>query len=207
MKREEKNSLSRQRIMDAAMQEFSAKGYAGAALNAVCAEHDISKGIVYHYFKDKDELYVACVEACFGDMTAYLRTAAVPAGSLEEKLQAYFSARSRFFAEHPVYLGIFADAAFHPAPELEARLAECRREFDALNIGILTEMLQAKSLRDGLTVPMIVDDFRAYMDFFNMRFRAAERTHAPMETVLREHEERCFRQLRILLHGVLEEEK
>lgn len=101
MKREEKNVLSRQRIIDAALQEFSAKGYAGAALNAVCAEHDISKGIIYHYFKDKDDLYIVCVQACFDAITAFLRDASAPAGTLEEKLQAYFSARSRFLRSIP----------------------------------------------------------------------------------------------------------
>mgnify|MGYP002539826609 CR=1 FL=1 len=58
MKREEKNALSRQRILDAAMEEFSRNGYDGASLNTVCAEKGISKGIIYHYFKDKDELYL-----------------------------------------------------------------------------------------------------------------------------------------------------
>ena len=60
MKREEKNSLARQRILDAALEEFSSRGYEGASLNTVCAEKGISKGIIYHHFKDKDELYLLC---------------------------------------------------------------------------------------------------------------------------------------------------
>ena len=40
MKREEKNALSRQRILDAAMEEFSRNGYDGASLNTVCAEKE-----------------------------------------------------------------------------------------------------------------------------------------------------------------------
>ena len=54
MKREEKNALSRQRILEAALREFSEKGYAAASLNTVCAENGISKGIIYHYFADKE---------------------------------------------------------------------------------------------------------------------------------------------------------
>lgn len=46
MKREEKSALSRQRILEAAMEEFSLKGYEGASLNAVWAEKGISKGII-----------------------------------------------------------------------------------------------------------------------------------------------------------------
>lgn len=72
MKREEKNALSRQRILNAAMEEFSGKGYEGASLNTICSEKGISKGIIYHYFKDKNKLYLLCVEECFREVTAYL---------------------------------------------------------------------------------------------------------------------------------------
>ena len=50
MKREEKSALSRQRILDAATEEFSQKGYEGASLNTVWAKKGISKGIIYHHF-------------------------------------------------------------------------------------------------------------------------------------------------------------
>ena len=80
MKREEKNMLSRQRILEAVLREFSQKGYEGASLNTVCAENGISKGIVYHYFKDKDELYLFCAADCFEKLTAYLKGTAEAAG-------------------------------------------------------------------------------------------------------------------------------
>lgn len=207
MKREEKNALSRQRIIEAAAQEFSDRGYGGASLNAVCAENDISKGIIYHYFKDKDELYLECVRACFEALTAYVKEAVKHIdGTLEQELQAYFAARLLFFAENPRYLGIFADAAFSPPPSLVSEIADCRKEFDELNVFVLTEFLNSKSVRKGLSVPVIVEDFRIYMDFFNMRFKEAFQKNVPSETILHEHEERCYRQLDILLHGVLGEE-
>ena len=46
MNREEKNALSRQRILEAALEEFSQKGYEAASLSNVCAEKGISKGII-----------------------------------------------------------------------------------------------------------------------------------------------------------------
>lgn len=38
MKREEKNALSRQRILEAALEEFSQKGYEAASLNNIAAK-------------------------------------------------------------------------------------------------------------------------------------------------------------------------
>ena len=115
MKRAEKNAISRQRILEAAREEFARHGYDGASLNMACAEKGISKGIVYHYFASKDELYLACAADCFDGLTAALAQAAVTLhGTPAQQLGQYFDARLRYFADHPDALGIFADAALHP---------------------------------------------------------------------------------------------
>ena len=73
MKREEKNRLTRQRIMSGAVAEFAQRGYAAGSINTICASEGISKGIIYHYFETKDELYLACVEECFLKLTEFLQ--------------------------------------------------------------------------------------------------------------------------------------
>lgn len=73
MKREEKNQQTKRRIMDSALNEFSKQGYGASSVNAICADQNISKGIIYHYFNTKDDLYLACVEECFMRLTNYLK--------------------------------------------------------------------------------------------------------------------------------------
>ena len=204
MKREEKNMLSRQRILEAVLREFSQKGYEGASLNTVCAEKGISKGIVYHYFKDKDELYLFCAADCFEKLTAYLKGTAEAAGHPEERLRSYFDARLCFFAETPAYLGIFLDVVLYPPAHLAEKLSEIRRPFDQQNIAILTALLKSAPLREGVTVSAVVEDFRMYMDYFNARFWTVLSEADTPRQALREHEERCHRQLGILLYGVWE---
>jgi AcrR family transcriptional regulator len=204
MKREEKNAQSRQRILEASLREFSAKGYDAASLNTICTENDISKGIIYHYFKDKEELYLLCVEECFEKLTSYMTDAVKGmAGTVEQRLRGYFDARLRFFAENTLYLGIFNDAALNPPDSLIGDIMEARKAFDELNISVLTCLLESTTLRGGITVPAVVEDFRMYMDYFNLRFKAVLiGAHSP-EQALRKHEEMCHRQLGILLYGVL----
>lgn len=76
MKREEKNFISLQRILDTATQEFARQGYGLSSVNTICNSGGISKGILYHYFKDKDALYLACLQTCFDRLTAALREGA-----------------------------------------------------------------------------------------------------------------------------------
>lgn len=206
MKQEEKSALARRRILNAAMREFADKGYEGASLNTVCAENGISKGIIYHHFRDKSELYLLCVEECFDALTAYLERERAAFGPQEQGLQDYFNARLRFFAQQPLYLGIFADAVFQPPSELAGAVAERKRGFDALSISVLTDFLADRPLRGGLSAAAIAEELRSYMDYFNLRFKTAFAMGCCPEDILKEHEERCRRQIDILLHGLLVEE-
>lgn len=203
MKREEKNAQARQKILDAAMREFSQKGYEGASLSAACAQNGISKGIVYHHFKDKDELYLLCIRACFDALTAYLQAAYVgQTGTAAQRLTAYFDARLRFFAQEPLMMGLFAHAAISPPSHLYAEMAKARAALDALNVEILTELLGSMPLRPPLTVDVVTEDFKMYIDDFNARFIKLREEPGSMEEALKKHEERCHRQLDMLLYGV-----
>ena len=107
MKQEEKSARSRQRILEAAMEEFSQKGYEGASLNSVWAKKGISKGIIYHHFKDKDELYLRCVEVCFNEMTSYLCSVQYTSENGKERIHKLLTIRQRFFHENPLLGNIF----------------------------------------------------------------------------------------------------
>lgn len=203
MKREEKNLQSRQRILEGALKEFSAKSYAEASLNNICNGNDISKGIIYHYFKDKDDLYLLCVKECFDALTSYMSDAVKTLhGTVEEHLQGYFDARLHFFRENPLYLNLFCNAVNNPPIHLLKAIGEVKSEFDTLNVSVLTELLEGVSLRPGVTVPEVVEVFRFYQDFFNAHYLSLQQGGSA-ESILQDHEERCHRQLKLLLYGAI----
>ncbi|MDY3240832.1 MAG: hypothetical protein SOW80_12030 [Anaerovoracaceae bacterium] len=91
---------------------------------------------------------------------------------------------------------------------LRKKIAACRQSFDALNLSVLTSVLSAQPLREVLDVESIVQDFHMYMDFFNLRYgSAALSSDQTSGELLQKHKERCHRQLSILLHGVLGENR
>lgn len=46
------------RILEAALDEFAAKGYRKASTNTIVREAKVSKGLLFHYFISKKELYI-----------------------------------------------------------------------------------------------------------------------------------------------------
>lgn len=51
--------ITRRRIVEAALAQFSDKGYAGARVDAIAREAGISVRMLYHYFGDKEALWRA----------------------------------------------------------------------------------------------------------------------------------------------------
>lgn len=192
MNRNEKNLQTRQKIMDSAFEEFSEKNYGEASLNTICGMGNISKGIIYHYFKDKDELYLACVKECFDVLTNYLKNIMT--------VEDYFDARIAFFGDHPHYLGVFCSAVINPPVHLLLEIEEITAGFNEQSVSILTTLLQKMKLRSDVTLQEVVQVFREYQDFVNTRFQL--QTYG--QSTLKEHEERCHRSLKILLYGVVD---
>jgi len=53
---------TRRRILDAALKEFSARGFAGARIHSIARSAKANKRMLYHYFGDKEDLFRAVLE-------------------------------------------------------------------------------------------------------------------------------------------------
>ena len=199
MKQEEKNQKSRAHILEHAFAEFAEQGYLGASVNAICAAGKISKGLLYHYYADKDALYLACVEACFQELTAALSAA------LNEQTvtpDQYFDARLTFFAQHPRHQRLFCDTVVNPPRHLHRELEECRASFDALNETMLTAILEKERLAPGLSIPDAIAQLRIFEDCVSSYLKNAGQEAQQAE----KHNQLCRQTFQTMLYGLIARE-
>lgn len=197
MKREEKNQRTRERILESAGREFAKHGFSGASMNEIVKRGGISKGIIYHYFPSKENLYLACVRQCFQRLTGYL----------EEKQQSgsgnlltrYFDARMQYFLTHPIDAQLFSGAVLDPPAELSGQICEETRSFRAFNRSVLTEMLNEDDLRPELSKDEILTVFEIFQNVLNSGWRDASSDPEAVE----KHEAACRSALDIFLYGIL----
>ena len=67
------STRTRAAILDAATREFTAKGLSGARVDAIAERAGVNKRMIYHYFGDKEGLYLAVLEETY----AAIRTAEI----------------------------------------------------------------------------------------------------------------------------------
>ncbi|WP_338665356.1 TetR family transcriptional regulator [Pararoseomonas sp. SCSIO 73927] len=75
-------------ILEAALEEFSEGGYGGASMAGAAARAGVAKGLIYHYFPGKAELFTAVVRSCIQPVfTEAEKLVAAHAGSNAELLR------------------------------------------------------------------------------------------------------------------------
>ncbi len=197
MRKEEKTGITKERIIAAAINEFGTKGYDGSSLNTICSDSGISKGLIYHNFHNKDEIYLMCVGRCFSAFTAFLRNQ-----ELGNDLHRYMELRFRFFSEHPFFARIFFEAALQPPKELVSEIRELKKDVDALNNQIYRSVLSSLTLRDNISEADALEYFKIMQEMFNGYFSSSAYAGADFSAVVAEHEGKLRQMLDFMLYGV-----
>lgn len=100
---------ARQRLLDAALQLFSSKGYAATSVRELVEVAGVTKPVLYYYFKNKEGLYLALMEDALGDFFQVAEQARTAPGSVTERICGYCTALLDIFVERlPVARLIYA---------------------------------------------------------------------------------------------------
>lgn len=206
MTQEERKRRSRQEICRVALEEFGTYGYEKTTMERICTRHNISKGMMYHYFANRDQLYLHCVERTFGDLKVYLEQAVeremVQSARKNpvEAIQGYFLLRETYFRDRPLEKGIFEEALFRPPKHLLEQILALRAPVRAVNVRFLLGLMDQSRLRPGLTR----DRAARYLEGMEAVFRAAAdnwsgtEAHPDLHTML----ERAGELADLILFGV-----
>lgn len=210
MKQKEKSKISKEKILNSALVEFGTKSYESASLNNICNENGISKGLIYHYFKDKEALYLTCVKSCFDKLTEFLKdeedSNIIPSKSTNS-IKNYLDRREHFFYINPLYGNIFFQSIIQPPRHLKEQIKELRKEFDVINIKHYKRILDDITLRDEFTESEALEFFVIFQEMYNGYFQNKAFGNSDFNTLVEIHELKLSKLLDILLYGIAKEEK
>jgi AcrR family transcriptional regulator len=119
----------REQILKAALQIFVRKGLAAARISDIAAAADLSYGLVYHYFRDKEDLFVELVRRAVSGGVQVTQAALDAQGSPLERLHALCEEMVEGIRDDPEYTllvvqAITQESLPEAAHEAVARLSE-----------------------------------------------------------------------------------
>ncbi len=80
---------ARQRLLDAALQLFSSKGYAATSVRELVETAGVTKPVLYYYFSNKEGLYLTLMQEGLGDFYQAAQQAVTAPGSITERIIGY----------------------------------------------------------------------------------------------------------------------
>lgn len=95
--KEQKKESRRQQILDVSLDLFVRHGYTGTSTRGISKKIGISSGLMFHYFKSKEDLYIAHLETALDAIhmiEEYLQMQLPPIqifGEIAEALLSYFA--------------------------------------------------------------------------------------------------------------------
>ena len=143
---------TRAAILAAATSEFTAKGLTGARVDAIARSAGANKRMIYHYFGDKDGLYLAVLEATY----AAIRTAELelhlgdrdPVEGMRELVRFTWA----YFIAHPEFLSLLGTENLHQAAYIKRskRIRELHSPLVGMISGLLERGMRERVFRAGV---------------------------------------------------------
>jgi TetR/AcrR family transcriptional regulator len=121
--------LQREKIIRAALAQFSQRGFAGTSVRTIAQQAGITHGLIRHYFQCKEELFHSAADYLFGEMAQVLAQAAEqsspddPVGQLVLQIRSFvrLSAQLPHMAGFLMQAGLDGGDHFHYVIEKHVR--------------------------------------------------------------------------------------
>ena len=193
------------KIIEGAIIEFGEKNFAEASTNSICKISGVSKGLLFHYYKSKDQLFLECVSKSFNEIAKYTtENMIVENTDISKNLQKYFQVRLEFFKEYPHFEHIFISAMFNAPMNLTDDILKCKNMLDVINRDILKSMLQNLSLKENLNIDEIIDYILDFGNFLVLKFKKNNAyKYFGDEKVFENYNDEFVKFVKMLLYGIL----
>ena len=145
--RRRRPDATRRRILDAATNEFAGKGLAGARVNEIARRARINKRMLYHYFGDKEALWLAVLEEAYLNIRSNEQKLDVSRLAPKLGMRRLIEFNLSYVHSHPEFISLLLTENVH-----RARYLRRSRKVRALHtslLDVITDLL-ARGRRAGV---------------------------------------------------------
>ena len=131
---------ARRRILEAATAEFAAHGLAGARVAAIAERAGVNKRMLYHYYGDKESLFVAVLEAAYAAIRERERALDLQDLPPAEAMRRLVETTWDHYVERPEFITLLNSENLHRARHI--RGSSRVREMHSPFVGMVDEILR-----------------------------------------------------------------
>lgn len=141
----------RERIMNAAIKEFAQKGYKNASTNEIVKEAEISKGLIFHYFKNKKQLYFFLYDYLMEILKEeYFQNSWLDEKDFLEKMRRASLIKLELFRKYPLIFKFFLTAYSETDIEVKKEVEDRNKKQIEINFPRIYDNIDMSNVKDGV---------------------------------------------------------
>ena len=133
---------TREAILAAAQHEFATKGLSGGRVDAIARRARANKRMIYHYFGNKDGLYLAALERVYEDLRGTEKTLDLAHLAPEAAIRRLVEFTFDYSRRHPELISLINNENLHRARHL--RKSKKVRELHSPFVALIDDILRAR---------------------------------------------------------------
>ena len=158
------------RIINAAIREFAQKGYENASTNQIVKEADISKGILFHYFKNKKDLFLFLYDFAVDTLKEdYFEKLDTTSRDIFERLRQVSVYKLGIVGRYPEIYNFLMAAHFEESAEVRHDIAKRDNELLAKGYGKVYENIDFSLFKEGVDIKKAIEIISWSVEGFAMK--------------------------------------
>jgi TetR/AcrR family transcriptional regulator len=154
---------SKERIINAALDEFGQYGLAGARVDRIARKASLNKAMIYYHFNSKENLYREMIKSFFTNVTGEIKHYLKTTGTAAELLSSIAEVYTRIFSKNHQIRSILLHELANPDSDIMENIASILTES---NISLELRSLLQEGVDKGVLRP--VDIHQAVVSFLAM---------------------------------------
>lgn len=145
------------RIINAAIKEFAQKGYDHASTNGIVKEAGISKGLLFHYFGNKKQMFLFLFDHCY-ELIAdhFYQKIDLTEKDFFTRIRQAVIIKMELLTTYPDLFKFIEEAYLEDSPEVKMEVDKKIKELNEVNIGKVYEGIDFSKFRNDMDIKKVL---------------------------------------------------
>lgn len=146
------------RILNAAMKEFAKQGYEKASTNEIVKESEISKGLLFHYFKNKKQLFLYLYDYCVElNMNEFYKKINLSESDFFTRLRQTQLIKMELLKKYPEIFRFIKTVYLEDSSEIKQELEAKNKELIKQGVDVLFKGINMSKFKDEIDIKKVIN--------------------------------------------------
>lgn len=169
----------KQRILNAAFKVFSENSYKKASMSEIASQGDISKSLLFYYFRNKQELFLYLWNYSM-ELTrnATLNYQVLETDDFFQMLQRTLSAKCSLMEKHPHIYAFSLNAYYEQSPDITSCIQKSYALASQISKEKVFQKINTTVFRQGIDINLMYQDIMFAMEGYLLQKYRSSNIHA-----------------------------